>query len=92
MIRWFVLLKGFAMGAADIVPGVSGGTVAFITGIYDELLESIARVDKTFVKLLFSFKIKEALEHVNYKFIIPLLVGAGECDSYSLALYSYPIK
>ena len=36
--------KGMAMGAADVVPGVSGGTVAFITGIYDELLRSISAV------------------------------------------------
>ncbi|MEF1230969.1 DUF368 domain-containing protein, partial [Vibrio fortis] len=37
--------KGMAMGAADVVPGVSGGTIAFITGIYDTLLESIRRIN-----------------------------------------------
>lgn len=68
-------LKGFAMGIADIVPGVSGGTIAFITGIYDTLLNAISSVNKDFIKLLFSFKIKEALVHINASFLIPLFMG-----------------
>ncbi|MCM2321062.1 MAG: DUF368 domain-containing protein, partial [Pseudomonas sp.] len=45
MRNYFLLFaKGVAMGAADVVPGVSGGTIAFISGIYDELLRSIAAV------------------------------------------------
>ncbi len=45
-MRYFsTFIKGMAMGAADVVPGVSGGTIAFITGIYDTLLESIRRVN-----------------------------------------------
>jgi putative membrane protein len=68
-------LKGFAMGVADIVPGVSGGTIAFITGIYDDLLESISKVNKDFVKLLLGMKIKEALLHINFPFLFPLLSG-----------------
>jgi len=70
-----LILKGFAMGLADIVPGVSGGTVAFITGIYDKLIESISSVNSTFIKLTFSFQIRKALEHINYKFLAPLLFG-----------------
>lgn len=70
-----VALKGFAMGLADIVPGVSGGTVAFITGIYDQLVESISLVNKDFVKLLLAFKIKEALAHINFQFLFPLMCG-----------------
>ena len=66
---------GVAMGAADVVPGVSGGTMAFILGIYEELLATIKSVNITFVKLIFSFKIKEALDHVNWKFLAAL--GAG---------------
>ena len=42
-------VKGLIMGTADLVPGVSGGTVAFVTGIYDKLLEAIASVDKSFL-------------------------------------------
>ena len=41
MIRPGIFFRGMAMGAADVVPGVSGGTIAFITGIYEELLQSI---------------------------------------------------
>ena len=63
------------MGLADIVPGVSGGTVAFITGIYDRLLASVASVNAVFLKHLFSFRIKAALEHVNVGFLAPLLLG-----------------
>lgn len=67
--------KGFAMGMADIVPGVSGGTVAFITNIYDELLEAIASVNKSFIQKLLKFQIKEALDQVHFSFLAPLLVG-----------------
>lgn len=63
------------MGLADIVPGVSGGTVAFITGIYDQLLKSIASVNVEFIRLLLSFKIKEALAHINFSFLAPLVAG-----------------
>ncbi len=52
-------LKGMAMGAADVVPGVSGGTIAFITGIYEELINSIKSVNLKALKLLFSGKITE---------------------------------
>ncbi|MGL6177581.1 MAG: undecaprenyl phosphate translocase family protein, partial [Vibrionaceae bacterium] len=45
------VLKGMAMGAADVVPGVSGGTIAFITGIYDTLLESIRRINPSLFSL-----------------------------------------
>ena len=46
-------LKGMGMGAADVVPGVSGGTIAFIVGIYEELINSIKSVDLKTLKLLF---------------------------------------
>ncbi|MCC4798607.1 DUF368 domain-containing protein [Enterovibrio norvegicus] len=67
--------KGMAMGAADVVPGVSGGTIAFITGIYDTLLESIRRVNPS----LFSKWRKEGFSavwtHVNGTFLVSLLSG-----------------
>ncbi|NQX88154.1 MAG: DUF368 domain-containing protein, partial [Halioglobus sp.] len=47
-----IFLRGILMGAADIVPGVSGGTVAFITGIYDTLVDSIRAVDRVFLRRL----------------------------------------
>ena len=51
--HWLLLFfKGMAMGAADVVPGVSGGTIAFISGIYEELLDSIGAVNLRSLKLL----------------------------------------
>lgn len=67
--------KGFAMGTADLIPGVSGGTIAFITGIYEGLLEAIASIDKNFFKNLLSLNIKEALSGLHLRFILP--VGFG---------------
>ena len=70
-------LKGLAMGSADAVPGVSGGTIAFISGIYDELIDSIRSVDAKALQLLFSFKIKALWQHVNGTFLLVLLAGIG---------------
>ena len=61
-----VLLQGFGMGAADVVPGVSGGTIAFITGIYEELLNSIRMVRQpVFFRAVLGLRIKEALSLIN---------------------------
>lgn len=68
-------LKGFAMGTADVVPGVSGGTVALITGVYDELVKTVGSFDHHFVKVLLSFKLSRIFEASNAKFLIPLGVG-----------------
>lgn len=51
-----LILKGCAMGAADVVPGVSGGTIAFITGIYEKLINSIKSIDLEAIRLLFQLK------------------------------------
>jgi putative membrane protein len=76
-LKEYLLLffKGVGMGAADVVPGVSGGTVAFITGIYDELLASINEVDAEALKLLFKFRIAEVWKKVNGNFLVVLLSG-----------------
>jgi putative membrane protein len=63
------------MGAADIVPGVSGGTIAFITGIYDRLLGSIRAFDLTFLQRLLRLDVKGAWQHVNGGFLLALLLG-----------------
>jgi putative membrane protein len=70
-----VFLRGMLMGAADIVPGVSGGTIAFITGIYDTLLGSIRAFDLAFLGKLFKLDIKGAWQHVNGGFLLALLAG-----------------
>lgn len=70
-----VYLRGMLMGAADIVPGVSGGTMAFITGIYDELLASIRAFDLEFLRRMFRLDIRAAWSHVNGGFLLALLAG-----------------
>jgi putative membrane protein len=70
-----IYLKGMAMGAADIVPGVSGGSIALITGIYSELLESINSFNGKNLKLLLNFKLAEFYKTVNGNFLLSLLLG-----------------
>lgn len=75
MKRYLLLfLKGMAMGAADVVPGVSGGTVAFITGIYDELLKSLAQLPKAGL-LLLRGRVQEAWREANATFLLVLFGG-----------------
>ena len=63
------------MGMADVVPGVSGGTIAFISGIYEELLDSIRSVDATALRLLLRFRLAEFWRHINGRFLLPVLLG-----------------
>jgi putative membrane protein len=63
------------MGAADVIPGVSGGTIAFIMGIYDELLHSIKSIDAEAISLLFTFRIKDFWKKINGSFLVSLLAG-----------------
>ena len=70
-----LFLKGVFMGIAEIIPGVSGGTIAFITGIYEELINSIKSVNASSVKLLLSFKLSLFWKQINGSFLLTLLVG-----------------
>lgn len=63
------------MGAADVVPGVSGGTIAFISGIYEELIGSIKSVDIDAIKLLLSLRIREFWQKINGNFLLALFCG-----------------
>lgn len=65
------------MGAADVVPGVSGGTIAFITGIYEELIDSINRINIEAIKTLKSNGLKAAWTHINGNFFVALFLGIG---------------
>ena len=67
--------KGVCMGVADIIPGVSGGTIAFITGIYEQLVDAIRSFDLAFVKDVFQLKFAEALGEVHIRFLACLLLG-----------------
>ncbi len=71
-----VSLRGVAMGASDIVPGVSGGTIAFIFGIYEELIESIRKFgDPEFLQATIRFRIKKMLDLANWEFLLALGLG-----------------
>jgi putative membrane protein len=70
-----ISFKGLAMGAADAVPGVSGGTIAFISGIYEELINTISNVNISLFKTLFSKGIKAFWQQLNGNFIFSLLTG-----------------
>lgn len=90
-------VKGACMGAADVIPGVSGGTIAFITGIYDEFVGSIARIDAEAVRLLLKGRLRDFWAHINGWFLLSVVVGIG-VSVVSLAglmqmlLSDYPIQ
>ena len=79
-----LFFTGFAMGAADIVPGVSGGTMAFILGVYEKLIDAIKSFNLDALRLLAQLKIGELLEYVSLRFLLALGLGLGERDSAAL--------
>ena len=75
-LQWLMItLKGMGMGAADVVPGVSGGTIAFITGIYEELISSLSAINFSALKVLKSDGITAAWKHINGNFFVALFLG-----------------
>lgn len=71
----YIFLKGMAMGTAEVIPGVSGGTIAFISGIYERLLNAIKGVNKQTVQYLFKGKIKEVWKAIDGNFLATLAGG-----------------
>lgn len=92
-----VAIKGFLMGAANVIPGVSGGTIAFLTGIYEELINSIKSITGSSLKLLFQGKFAKFWEAINGSFLLALAIGIV-ASIFSLAkamtfmLENYPIR
>ena len=72
-----IFLRGMAMGAADLVPGVSGGTVALITGVYDDLLQSISAVSLGLVDTWKNGGFQGVLRALNAPFLVALVAGIG---------------
>ena len=70
-----LVLKGFCIGVANIIPGISGGTIAFILGIYEELIRAIKSFDLKFIRLMCCCRFKEAFSAIPVKFLGPLLLG-----------------
>ncbi len=86
------------MGAADVIPGVSGGTIAFITGIYEELINSIRSIDTDALKMLKNFELKTFWEKINGSFllaviggIITSLLSLAKLMNYLLIIYPIPV-
>jgi len=73
---FFLILKGIGMGAANVIPGVSGGTVALITGIFERLIDAIKSFNLTAIQLLLKGKIKEFIKYVDLYFLIAVFSGA----------------
>lgn len=72
-----LFIKGICMGAADIIPGVSGGTIAFITGVYQSLINAIASFDLKALRLALKGNFRESLAHVHLRFIVVLFSGVS---------------
>ena len=70
-------VKGACMGAADVIPGVSGGTIAFIMGIYDEFVGSLASINGEAVRLLLKGQFKAFWKHITGSFLLSLVIGIG---------------
>ena len=91
-----LFLRGLAMGAADVVPGVSGGTIAFITGIYQELIDSIRSIGPGTLVTLFKRGFGAAWQEVNGNFLVAVFLGVAVslfslASVIELALARYPI-
>ena len=71
----FITLKGIAMGAADVVPGVSGGTIAFISGIYEELITSINNINLSLIKIWKKEGFNAFWKKLNGNFLVALFLG-----------------
>jgi putative membrane protein len=96
--EYWVFVKGILMGAADIVPGVSGGTVAFITGIYERLLNALKCLLPAFFSLVKSKKLKLFIKETDLVFLLTLFSGIlvsvaslAKVISYLMEYYPIPL-
>lgn len=84
-----VMLKGMAMGIANVIPGVSGGTIALITGVFERLINAIKSFDLNAIKMLFKGKFKEFIEYTDLVFLISLFLGVGIAIIIIAKLFEY---
>jgi len=84
-----LFFKGMAMGAANVIPGVSGGTIALITGIFERLINAIKSFNLIAIKLLFSGKLKEFISHTDLYFLLAIFSGIGASIITVARLFSY---
>ena len=97
-MKYYLLLfiKGMAIGIANIIPGVSGGTIALITKIYEKLICSLKSFDIKALKLLISFDFRELIKHTNLYFLLAVFAGCitsvfGIANFFKLLFANYPI-
>ena len=84
-----LFIKGMAMGIANVIPGVSGGTIALITEIYEELINSLKSFDIKALKLITSYNIKGFIQHTNMYFLL-IVFGGSIASVFSVAnLFKY---
>ena len=83
--KFYLFLKGLAMGAANKVPGVSGGTVSFVFGFYEELIYSFRKVNIKAFKLLFNGRFKSFYRYINGQFLL-LIMGGSIFSYFSISL------
>ena len=74
-ISFYNFLKGMAMGVSDLIPGISGGTVALLLGIYDDFINSIKSFNLRSINYLFTLNFKKLSQQLNLPFLIPVLIG-----------------
>lgn len=93
---FWLAARGFAMGAADVVPGVSGGTMAFILGIYEELIHAIHAVNFTFISRMLTLRVREAFNEFPWQFLLALGLGIATAiftlaEGLNWALHNHPV-
>jgi putative membrane protein len=84
-----LFLKGMGMGVANVIPGVSGGTIALITEIYEDLINSLKSFDKKAFQLLLSFNIKDFITHTNFYFLTAVFSGSTVSVFTVASLFKY---
>ncbi len=74
--KYFIsFVKGFGMGSANVIPGVSGGTIALITGIFERIINAVKSFDGVAIKLLFNWEIKKLIKHIDLYFLLSVFLG-----------------
>lgn len=84
-----LFFKGMAMGAANVIPGVSGGTIALITGIFERLIHAIKSFNLVAIKLLFTARIKEFIEYIDLYFLLAIFSGVAASIISVAKLFDY---
>ena len=85
-----LVLKGFCVGSADVVPGVSGGTMAFVLGIYPQLINAIKSFDSEWLRMILSLNVKGMINRPDFDFLIPLGIGAVSALLFFTRIVSLP--